>query len=509
MKSLRLVLGDQLCRSISSLNGIESGRDIVLMVEVMEEATYVPHHKQKLVLTLSAMRHFADALSAEGIHVDYVRIDDEGNSGSFTGELARALLRHRIGRIIATEPGEWRVWAMMQQWGTCFDVPVEIREDDRFLCTRTEFLTWAGGRRSFRMESFYRHMRRKTGWLMQGGEPEGGRWNYDAENRKALPADLLLPARRRFLPDAITKTVMNLVRQHFSGHFGELDSFNWAVTREGALEALKHFVVDCLGRFGDYQDAMKTGKPELFHSLLSPYLNAGLLCPNEVCESVLNAYRQGVAPLPATEGFIRQILGWREFVRGVYWLQMPDYAKTNFFNADRQLPEFYWSAATDLKCLHEVVAAIRTNAYAHHIQRLMITGNFALLAGIDPAQVEEWYLSVFVDAFDWVELPNTHGMALYADGGVLASKPYAASGAYIHKMSDYCSGCIYKPTVKLGPDACPFNYLYWYFLIRNQARLESNPRMVFPYRTLARMPVDRRRELVRQAETFLARLRTI
>ena len=503
MKTIRLVLGDQLSRSLSALRDLDPTRDVVLMVEAHAETTYVRHHRQKIVLVLSAMRHFAESLRAEGFRVDYVRLDDAGNSGSFTGELGRALSRHPVDRVVVTEPGEWRVWDLMRTWGAAFGIPVEIREDDRFLCARAEFAHWAQGRRGLRMEFFYRQMRRKTGWLMNGDQPAGGRWNYDAENRKALPAHLALPPRQRTIPDAITREVMTLVEQRFSDHFGDLDSFGWAVTREDALAELRYFLTNGLPRFGDYQDAMKSGEDWLFHAALSPYLNIGLLLPAEVCEAALDACQQGSAPLSAVEGFLRQILGWREYVRGIYWLQMPAYAQTNFFDAHRPLPAFYWTGETAMKCLRETIAATRRNAYAHHIQRLMLTGNFALLAGIAPAQVEEWYLAVYADAFEWVELPNTHGMALHADGGLLGSKPYAASGAYIHRMSNYCTGCAYDPKIKQGPKACPFNILYWYFLMVHEARLASNPRMALPYRTLAGMTADRRQAIRQEAMAFL------
>ncbi len=506
MKTLRLVLGDQVSRSISALQGVDTDVDVVLMAEVHEETTYVRHHKQKIVLVLSAMRHFAASLRKEGVRVDYVRLDDGQNAGSFTGELSRALDRHDVERIVATEPGEWRVLEMMQGWQDRFGVPVEIRKDDRFLCSRDEFEKWAKGRKALRMEHFYRRMRKKTGWLMDGPKPAGGRWNYDSENRKALPGDARIPSRRRFDPDPDTRSVLQLVESRFSGHFGDLASFGWAVTREEALEALEHFVSECLPRFGDFQDAMKTGGDFLFHSVLSPYLNIGLLLPEEVCKAALAVYEDGSAALAAVEGFLRQILGWREYIRGIYWLKMPGYPKSNFFGADRPLPSFYWTGQTDLKCLGEAIRATRKNAYAHHIQRLMITGNFALLAGLSPAEVEEWYLIVYADAFEWVELPNTHGMALYADGGLLGSKPYAASGAYIDRMSDYCKGCAYDVKTKLGEKACPFNYLYWYFLIRNEEKLAGNPRMAIPYRTLGRMSAERRRRIMKDAETFLSGL---
>ncbi len=503
MACLRLVLGDQLSREMSALRDIDRARDVVLMVEVAEEATHVRHHKQKLVLVLAAMRHFAQELRAEGIRVDHVMLDAEGNRGSLDGELRRALARHAVDRLVATEPGEWRVWEMMQDWWRSLGLPVDIRDDDRFLCSRAEFGGWASGRSVLRMEHFYRQLRRRTGWLMGGDRPAGGRWNYDVQNRRALPRDLPLPRRLRFTPDAVTREVMALVGRRFPDHFGELEPFGWAVTRAGALAALNHFIADGLPRFGEYQDAMKQGDDYLFHSLLSPYLNLGLLLPREVCGAALAAHQDGAAPLPAVEGFIRQILGWREFVRGVYWTRMPAYKRTNFLAAGRPLPDFYWSADTSLRCLREAVTATRRNAYAHHIQRLMVTGNFALLAGLAPAEVEVWYLIVYADAFEWVELPNTHGMALHADGGVLGSKPYAASGAYIDRMSDYCAGCAFSPRLKLGAGACPFNYLYWNFLIAKRGRLAANPRLAMPYRTLESMSDEHRRQIVRESEAFL------
>jgi deoxyribodipyrimidine photolyase-related protein len=496
MTTLRIVLGDQLTRGLSALRGIMPG-DTVLMMEVVEEATYVKHHKQKLTLIFSAMRHFAAELRGHGLSVDYVRLDDPANTQSFSGEVARAVARLKPGRIVVTEPGEWRVREMMQGWGA------EILADERFFATPATFAAWARGRKQLRMEFFYRDMRRASGLLMEGDEPAGGQWNFDHDNRKALPRDVTPPKRCRFAPDHITEEVMAMVAERFGSHFGDLASFGWAVTRADALEALDHFITQCLPRFGDYQDAMKQGDAFLFHSVISPYLNIGLLTPRETCERAEATWRRGEAPLNAVEGFIRQILGWREYVRGLYWLKMPAYAETNFLGARRALPGFYWTGKTEMNCLAQAIGDTQRHAYAHHIQRLMVTGNFALLAGLDPKAVEEWYLLVYADAFEWVELPNTHGMALFADGGVMASKPYAASGAYIDRMSDYCTGCRYKPEVKLGPEACPFNYLYWDFLIRNEAKLKANPRMAMPYRTLAKMETERKAEISRQAQAFL------
>ena len=506
LTTLRLILGDQLSTSIATLSDIDKQADQVLMVEVNEEAVYVRHHKQKLVLVLSAMRHFANDLKKTGVQVDYVQMDSEANTGSFTGEVKRALQRHQYDRLVVTEPGEWRVREMMLGWEKDLGIPVEIREDNRFFCSLDEFAQWAEGRKSLRMEYFYRGMRRKTGFLMEDDKPTGGQWNYDKQNRKSLPKGMGFPKRLRFEADTITQNVMQLVNTRFKEHFGELESFGWATRREDAQRALTHFIEDCLPGFGDYQDAMKSGEDFLFHALLSPYMNIGLLDPQEVCEAALRAFEDDKAPLASVEGFLRQILGWREYIRGFYWLQMPGYERSNFLEARRPLPDFFWTADTDMNCLRQTIETTRRHAYAHHIQRLMITGNFALLTSLAPAEVEQWYLEVYVDAFEWVELPNTHGMALFADGGLLASKPYSASGAYINRMSDYCSGCRLNAGKKLGEDACPFNYLYWYFLISKEKLLKSNPRMGLAYRNLFNKSETEIESIVQQSEQFLESL---
>jgi len=506
MKVLRLILGDQLTRSISALQGLNPAQDVVLMAEVRQENTYARHHQQKIALVLSAMRHFAAALREEGVPLEYVKLEEEGNSGSIFGEVQRALNRLAMDCVIVTEPGEWRVWEQMQTWQVRLGVPVEIRPDDRFLCSREEFKQWAGGYKNPRMELFYRAMRRKTGWLMDGDQPLGGRWNFDPLNRKSIPRGLPLPTWQRHEPDQITRKVLDLVERQFGDHFGQLRPFGWGVTRQQALQALEDFIRERLPWFGDYQDAMQSGEDLLFHSALSPYINIGLLSPREVCQAALNAYHAGEVPLASVEGFIRQISGWREFTRGIYWLHMPAYAQSNYLQARRPLPAFYWNADTAMNCLRQTILSTRRNAYAHHIQRLMLTGNFALLAGIDPAQVEEWYLIVYADAFEWVELPNTHGMALYADGGIMGSKPYAASGAYIRRMSNYCGACKFDPNEKIGSRACPFNTLYWNFIHENRERLQTNPRMAVIYRALDRMDAHTRQQIFKQARDFLDNL---
>jgi deoxyribodipyrimidine photolyase-related protein len=503
MTVLRVIFGDQLSFDLSALADLDPDLDRVLMAEVAEEASSVGHHKQKLVLVLSAMRHFADALRSRGITVDYVRLDAPGNSGGLTGEVQRAVTRLRPERVVVTEAGEWRVQEMVESWPALIDCPVEVRADGRFFASRDRFAAWAWGRRTWRMEHFYRDMRREHAVLMDGRQPAGGEWNYDAANRKQLPAAFCPPSRLRFAPDAITREVMTLVQQRFSENFGSLEDFGWPVTRADALRALDDFISRALPHFGDYQDAMKQGEPLLFHSLLSPALNLGLLSPREVCAAAEAAWRAGAAPLNAVEGFVRQILGWREYVRGVYWTLMPGYAHSNALEATRKLPDFYWTGETAMRCLSEAIDSTKRYAYSHHIQRLMVTGNFALLAGVAPTEIERWYLAVYADAFEWVEMPNTLGMAVFADGGRMASKPYAASGAYIDRMSDFCSGCDYDVKQKTGPRACPFNYLYWAFLIRHEHRLSGNLRLAMPYRTLAGWPQDRRESIMREADAFL------
>ncbi len=506
MGALRIILGDQLSLDVSALAGLDPASDIVLMMEVMEESTYVPHHQQKIVLVLSAMRHFADELRRQGISVDYVSLDAPQNSGNLSEEVQRAVRRHQPDRLVVTEPGEWRVQELAAEWGALTGLPVEMRADERFFASRARFADWARGRRVWRMEHFYREMRREHAILMDQDEPAGGEWNFDADNRRPLPESLSAPARLRFAPDETTRAVMALVRQRFGDHFGGLEDFGWPVNRRDALRALGDFIAVGLPQFGDYQDAMRAGGPFLFHSLLAPALNLGLLSPREVCRAAETAWRCAAAPLNAVEGFVRQILGWREYVRGVYWSLMPGYAQRNALQATRRLPAFYWSGETPMRCLREAVRDTARYAYSHHIQRLMVTGNFALLAGVAPREIERWYLAVYADAFEWVEMPNTLGMAVFADGGQMASKPYAASGAYIHRMSDFCSGCAYDVKQKTGRNACPFNYLYWAFLIRQRERLAHNPRLAMPYRTLAGWGPQRRAAILAEADEFLDRL---
>ncbi|NCT41735.1 MAG: cryptochrome/photolyase family protein [Alphaproteobacteria bacterium] len=501
--NLILILGDQLSHNISSLDNIDVENDVILMCEVWDEATYVKHHKKKIAFIFSAMRHFAKELEEKGYSVHYTQLDDPDNAGSFLGEVKRAIKTHKPSNIIVTEPSEYRVLDDMRQWEDDLGITTEIRPDQRFLATHQDFTEWAKDRKQLRMEYFYREMRKKYKILVdEDGKPEGGEWNYDSENRKPPKDGLDVPNTYTAQTDDITDEVIKLVAEKFPDHFGDLHPFYFAVTRDQALYALNKFIDERLKNFGDYQDAMVQGEPWMYHSHISFYINIGLLTPLECCERAEAAYADGTAPLNAVEGFIRQILGWREYVRGIYWLKMPEYENLNHLGADRALPHFFWDANTKMNCMRQCITETKENAYAHHIQRLMILGNFALIAGLNPDEVNEWYMIVYADAYQWVELPNVTGMILFADGGLLASKPYAASGSYINKMSDYCKNCSYAVTKKNGKDACPFNYLYWDFMQRNQDKLEGNPRLGFSYNTLSKMSNEKIKAIKDDSQRF-------
>ncbi len=506
MSTLIVILGDQLSLGLASLASADRASAIVLMMEVTAEATYVRHHQKKLAFVFSAMRHFAEELRRDGWQVDYVALGDPGNAQDFAGEVARAAIRHGATRILTVEAGEWRVLASQQQWAALTGLPCEILVDDRFFGSRSDFSAWADGRKRLVMEDFYRLMRRRTGLLMAGDEPVGGRWNFDMDNRKPPAKGTKYPAIPRFAPDAITSEVIAMVAARFGNHFGDLDGFGHAVTRTDALAALADFIANRLPNFGDFQDALVAGEDHLFHSQLSPLLNCGLLLAHEVCEAAAAAYADGNVPLNAAEGFIRQILGWREYVRGIHWIAGPDYAARNHLSATRNLPEFYWTGATDMRCLAEAVAATRRNAHAHHIQRLMVLGNFAMLTGVDPHQVHEWFLAVYDDAYEWVETPNVIGMSQFADGGLMGSKPYAAGGAYINRMSDYCRGCRYNVKQRTGHDACPFNSLYWDFLARHREQLKGNQRLWRMYDGWDRFAPEEQAAIRAQVSGFLTSL---
>ncbi|ANC03046.1 cryptochrome/photolyase family protein [Pseudomonas putida] len=500
---LGLVLGDQLSFDLASLSALDPARDAILMAEVEGEARYVPHHPLKIVLIFSAMRHFARCLRERGWQVHYVELDAAGNSGSIVGELCRWQQALGATQIHLTECGEWRLEQALRDAG----LPLVWHRDRRFLCSREAFARWAGERRQLRMEHFYRGMRKRTGLLMElDGSPAGGAWNFDADNRKPLPRQLRGPFAAHFAQDEITAAVQALVGQRFSDHYGASDGFDYPVTHAQAQQLWKHFLEFGLAAFGDYQDAMAEGEPYLFHARISAALNIGLLDVRCLCDDVDRAWRERRVPLNAAEGFIRQLIGWREYVRGIYWLRMPEYAGLNHLGNERALPEFYWTGQTRMRCMAQAIGQTLRLGYAHHIQRLMITGNFALLAGIVPTAICEWYLAVYMDAFDWVELPNTLGMVMHADGGYLGSKPYCASGRYIQRMSDHCASCSYRVGQVTEEDACPFNALYWHFLIRHRTLLSANPRLALAYRGLDGMSASRRDAVWQRGQSLLARL---
>lgn len=501
--NLILILGDQLTPSLTSLRNLDAQNDVVLMCELRSEATYAKHHKKKIALIFSAMRHFAQDLRAQGVTVQYVQYDDPENTGTFTAEITRAIAELSPSRIKITEAGEYRLAQEFETWRNSLSCPVDILPDDRFIASKDEFVQWTHGRKQLRMEFFYREMRRKTGLLMEEGQPIGGQWNFDAENRQPPKDSLRIPAPLQITPDDITRDVLLLVEKEFSDHFGDLTPFEFAVTRADALKILDQFIDERLADFGTYQDAMLQDEPWMFHSHISFYLNCGLLTPLEVCRAAERAFHEGKAPLNAVEGFIRQIIGWREYVHGLYWLKMPEYKTLNAMDAQRKLPALFWNAETKMNCMRQCILETKKNAYAHHIQRLMVIGNFSLLAGLHPDEVNNWYLLVYADAFEWVELPNVSGMVLFADNGIMASKPYAASGAYINKMSNYCKKCSFSVTKKNGPSACPFNYLYWNFLDENAPKLRANPRLGLAYRNLDRMTSDKRKAIRDDSMRFL------
>ncbi|MGC6455465.1 MAG: cryptochrome/photolyase family protein [Coraliomargaritaceae bacterium] len=498
MKTLRnlvVIFGDQLDREAVVFHGFDPSLDLVWMAEAEEESTHVWSHKQRIVLFLSAMRHFRDALSADKIPIDYTELTDASTGlGQF---LRESIMRLQPDQVIATRPGEWRVLKMLNEVCADTGVALDLREDRHFYTTPAEFAEHAEGRKGLRMEFFYREVRRRFDVLMEADQPAGGVWNFDKNNRgsfgKAGPVDRQNGP--SFVPDTVTKEVMDLVQARFPDHPGQIDSFRWPVTRSEALDALQCFIAERLPDFGRYQDAMWTDQPWLYHSLISSSLNLKLLHPREAVEAAEQAYIEGRAPLAAVEGFIRQILGWREYVRGIYWLKMPEYLERNVMQAEEPLPDFFWTGETDLECLRQSIGQTLEHGYAHHIQRLMVTGLYTLLLGVHPKEVHAWYLAVYVDAVEWVELPNSLGMSQYADGGLMASKPYIATGKYIQKMSNYCAACPKNPTKRTGPDACPFSTLYWDYLFRHESTLRKNQRMSLQVRNIDRIQPDERAKI--------------
>jgi deoxyribodipyrimidine photolyase-related protein len=504
-RALALVLGDQLDRQSSVFDGFDTQHDTVWMAEATDESTHVWSAKPRIAVFLAAMRHLAATLREDGLRVDYTRLEEVDEHRSLADELRRAIARLKPQRLVLCAPGDWRVYQSLRAVARDAGLPLEVRDDRHFFCTVRDFAAHAKGRRSLRMEFFYRDMRQRHGVLMHAGQPLGGQWNFDADNRESFgtAGPGALPRPPRFEPDALTRDVLALVDTRFAGHPGSLDAFAWPVTREQALQALAAFIDERLPDFGRYQDAMWPGEPWLFHSLLSAALNLKLLNPREVVQAAEAAYHAGRAPLASVEGFVRQILGWREYVRGIYWTQMPGYLERNALDAHEPLPDWYWTGATDMACLRDTLTQTLAHGYAHHIQRLMVTGLYALMLGVEPKQVHAWYLAVYVDAVEWVELPNTLGMSQYADGGLMGSKPYIATGRYIERMGGgHCAGCRYDPAQRDGDEACPFTTLYWDFLMRHETLLLTNPRVAPQAKNLARLDDAQKQAVKARAEAI-------
>jgi deoxyribodipyrimidine photolyase-related protein len=486
MSRLFLILGDQLHPDPHPLlTDFDPAQDRLLMVEAAEESTHVWSHKARSALFLAAMRHRAAAFRAGGLTLTYRQLGEHPHAtiaAALTADFGNAR------QVVMLEAGDYRLQQSIQAACASARVMLETRPDPHFLCSLSEFSAWAGDKANLRLEFFYRWQRKRHGILMAGNEPVGGQWNFDADNRQSFgrQGPGLLPPPPHFAPDALTESAISDVERHFPAHPGSTARFGWPVTPEQAHAALDDFIAHRLPEFGRWQDAMWSGQPFLWHSLLSTALNLKLLDPRTVLAATVAAYESGRVPLAAAEGFIRQILGWREFVRGVYWRQMPALAEANQHDHATPLPAWFWTGRTGAACLAAAIGQTLEHGYAHHIQRLMVTGNFALLAGLAPRQVADWYLAVYVDAVAWVEEPNTLGMALNAWPG-MTSKPYCASGAYIDRMSDYCRGCRYNPKLRVGPGACPFTTLYWDFLARHRQRFAANPRMAMPLKNLDRL----------------------
>jgi deoxyribodipyrimidine photolyase-related protein len=507
LRRLAVILGDQLDRRNPLVSTLDPSCDGVFMAEVREEATHVWSHKARIALFFSAMRHFRDDLVTRGIAVRYLALDAHSHT-SLAAALAAALRDDPPEQVVMLQAGDARVQAAIEATVQSANLPLEVSQDPHFLVDGSTFQAWLAQRKQPRMEHFYRARRQQSGILMRDGKPLGGKWNFDIDNRASFgkkgPGRLPLPP--GFPPDSTTREVIRMVNREFPDHPGDLDTFDWPVTPADARSALQDFIDHRLAQFGTHQDAMWTGEPFLYHSLLSPSLNLKLLDPREVLQRAESSLQESATPLASVEGFVRQILGWREYVRGIYWARMPGYATLNALDADQDLPAFFWTGDTEMRCLREVLGQTLRYGYAHHIQRLMVSGLFCLLLGVRPQEVHAWFLAVYVDAVEWVELPNTLGMSQYADGGYLASKPYVASGKYIQRMSNYCRDCRYHPARATGDDACPYTTLYWDFLLRHRKRFAHHPRTALQWRNLERLDAETITGICRQANDLRASL---
>ncbi len=485
---LRLILGDQLNIHHSWFQTRSSNAEYVLM-EVASEASYVKHHIQKILAFFLAMRHFRDELRAVGHTVRYISLDDPSNRQSFSANLQELLASGAYSAFEYQEPDEYRVAKELSALSKNAPIPTRLVSTEHFLTSPDFFASVFKGHKRYTMELFYREVRKKYDILMEGDKPQGDRWNFDSENRNKLPKEVVPPPPLEFPRDVSDLVELLTTKKIQSIGRVEPKRFIWPITRDESLKTLDYFCEHLLPHFGAYQDAMHTEHRTLYHSRLSFAMNVKLISPLEVIEAAVKAFNRskGAITLPQIEGFVRQIAGWREFMRGVYWNHMPSYKTLNFLNASRPLPHYFWDGDTKMNCVRHAVEQSLEESYAHHIQRLMVTGNFCTLAGIDPDEVDAWYLGIYIDAIEWVQLPNTRGMSQFADGGIVGTKPYTSSAQYINKMSNYCSGCFYKNKEKFGERGCPFNTLYWDFLMRNRATLEKNPRIGMGYQLLAKM----------------------
>ena len=506
MTTLRLILGDQLNPLHSWLSEVDADVIYTLM-EVRQETDYVLHHAQKILALFAAMRDFARRLESAGHRVHYFSINDPDNRQSLPENLDWLITQYSASAFECQAPDEWRLNQQLAEYAKQRDIPCWMKDTEHFYTRRDEAAEYFADKKQWLMENFYRRMRMKHRVLLNADEtPSGNQWNFDHDNRKSWHGKPLQPHDPRIAHDhsALWKTIVDAGVKSFGSPCE--DRLPWPLNRDEALMQLDSFIENALPDFGDYQDAMSTQAPRMFHSLLSFSLNAKMLNPREVVARAERAYRDGHASLPAVEGFIRQIIGWREFMRGVYWARMPEYGNSNVFGNTLKLPVWFWNGKTNMRCLKHAIGQSLENGHAHHIQRLMVIGNFALIAGVNPVEVHEWYLGVYVDAYEWVEMPNVLGMSQFADGGSLATKPYASSAAYIDKMSDYCKGCHYDRKARLGETACPFNALYWNFFERNAGRLRGNPRLAMVYKQLDRMEGEAKVGLEERADELRARL---
>lgn len=491
-KKLRLILGDQLNYNHPWFD--QTDTDVIyLMAEMKQETAYVTHHIQKIVAFFAAMRNFADWLKERGHQVVYFKIDDEANPHELNKLITEQVANTKAVLFEYQLPDEYRLDKQLKEICSSLRIESNVTDTAHFYTTRYELKTFFKNKKQLLMESFYRMMRKKHNILVSNDQPVGGKWNFDQSNRKKWKGTPEIPHERGFRKDV--KTIVEALKKMEISSFGTIDpsNFNWPASREDCLSVLNYFCKNLLVYFGDYQDAMHTSEKFLFHSRLSFAMNSKMLSPKEVIEKVISHYQENKNDIHISqvEGFVRQILGWREYMRGVYWKEMPEYAKCNELANYNSLPDFYWTGKTKMNCLHKSIKQSLNEAYAHHIQRLMITGNYALLTQTNPDEVDAWYLGVYIDAIEWVEITNTRGMSQYADGGKVATKPYVSSGSYINKMSDYCSSCHYNVKDKTGDIACPFNSLYWNFLDDKREQLKDNPRMGMMYSLLDKMDKEK------------------